>query len=121
MGSDEMTAQWRTFEVRGILFSVVDINERNLPGSFNIWYSMCRVIRRCNNMLANVDEVHDMSTFDKHLYKGYVHFLRGYAYCDLLMNWGSCLVLEDEVLPSSEAAEFYNKERWTYDESGDYI
>src|SRR5690625_6153158 len=50
-----------------------------------------------------------------------IYFLRGYAYYHLLMNWGPCLVLEEEVLPSSEAAEFYNKERWTYDESVDYI
>src|SRR5690625_6560886 len=50
-----------------------------------------------------------------------IYFLRGYAYYHLLMNWGPCLVLEDEVLPRSEAAEFYNKERWTYDESVDYI
>lgn len=121
LGSDEMTARWRTGQFPGILYSVGEVNERNLPGSFNIWYNMYRVIRRCNLMLANVDDVHDMSTFDKQLYKGYVHFLRGYAYYHLLMNWGPCLVLEDEILPSSEAAEFYNKERWTYDESVDYI
>src|SRR5690625_6351296 len=104
-----MTALLRTSEFPGILFSVGEINESNLPGSFNIWYNMYRVIRRCNNMLANVDEVHDMSTFDKQLYKGYVHFLCGYAYYYLFMNWGSCMVMEDEVLHSYWAVAFYNQ------------
>lgn len=121
MASDEMTARWRTGEFSGIQFSVGEINERNLPGSMNIWYNMYRVVRRCNTMLRDVDKVGDMSTRDKQVYKGYVHFLRGYAYYHLLMNWGPCLILGDDVLISSESAEYYNKERSTYDESVDYI
>jgi hypothetical protein len=62
-----------------------------------------------------------MSTREKQLYKGYVHFLRGYAYYHLLMNWGPCLIVGDEVLPNSESAEYYDRERATYDESVDYI
>ncbi len=121
LASDEMTARWRTGEFPGILFSVGEINERNLPGSMNIWYNMYSVIRRCNNMLAEVDNVGDMSTRDKQLYKGYVHFMRGYAYYHLLLNWGPCLILGDDVLLSSEPAAAYDKERSTYDESVDYI
>jgi len=121
MASDEITTRWRTGEFPGILFTVGEINERNVPGSMNIWYSMYRVIRRCNYMLANIDGVADMTTREKQNYKGYVHFLRGYAYYHLLMNWGPCLILGDEVLSNSESAEYYNKERATYDESVDYI
>lgn len=121
LASDEMTTRWRTGEFPGILFTVGEINERNVPGSMNIWYRMYRIIRRCNYMLAEVDKVGDMSTLDKQLYKGYVHFMRGYAYYHLLMNWGPCLIVGDEVLPSSESADFYDRERSTYDESVDYI
>lgn len=120
MASDEITARWRTGEFPGILFTVGEINERNM-GSFNIWPGMYRIIRRCNTMLAEVDKVGDMSTRDKQLYKGYVHFMRGYAYYHLLMNWGPCLILGDDVLPSSEPASAYDKERSTYDESVEYV
>ncbi len=121
MASDEITTRWRTSEFPGVLFTVGEINERNVPSSMNIWYRMYRVIRRCNYMLANVDKVGDMSTREKQLYKGYVHFLRGYAYYHLLMNWGPCLIVGDEVMPNSESAEYYDRERSTYDESVDYI
>ncbi|RNC63841.1 RagB/SusD family nutrient uptake outer membrane protein [Proteiniphilum sp. X52] len=119
--SDELTARWRTTEFSGIRFTVGEINERNVPSRMNIWYSMYSVIRRCNIMLANVDKVEDMNTLDKQKYRGYVHFLRGYAYYHLLMNWGPCLIVGDDVIPNSESAEFYDRERATYDESVDYI
>jgi hypothetical protein len=121
MASDEMTTRWRTGEFPGVLFTVGEINERNVPESMNIWYRMYRVIRRCNTMLANVDNVGDMSTRDKQVYSAYVHFLRGYAYYHLLMNWGPCLIVGDEIFPNSESAAYYDKERSTYDESVDYI
>ncbi|WP_313381496.1 RagB/SusD family nutrient uptake outer membrane protein [Proteiniphilum saccharofermentans] len=121
MASDEMTARWRTGEFAGIQFTVGEINERNVPGSMNIWHRMYKVIRRCNTMLGAVDKVGDMSTREKQIYKGYVHFLRGYAYYHLLMNWGPCLIVGDEVFPNSESAEYYDRERATYDESVDYI
>ena len=121
LGSDEMTSRWRTGQFPGVLYSIGQINERNLPGSMNIWYNMYRVIRRCNTMFSEVDKVVDMNTREKQIYKGYVHFLRGYAYYHLLMNWGPCLIVGDDVLLSSESAAYYDKERSTYDESVDYI
>lgn len=121
LASDELTTRWRTGEFSGVMFTVGEINERNVPGSMNIWYRMYRVIRRCNTMLANINTVEDMSTRDKQIYSGYVHFLRGYAYYHLLMNWGPCLILGDEVLSNSESAEYYDRERSTYDETIEYI
>ena len=47
--------------------------------------------------------------------------MRGYAYYHLLMNYGPLLIVGDEVLSTSESAEYYNRERSTYDESVDYI
>lgn len=121
LASDEMTARWRKDEFAGVLFTVGEVNERNLPGSMNIWYRMYRVIARSNKMLQEVDNVGDMSTLDKQRYRAYVHFMRGYAYYHLLMNWGPVLIVGDEVLSSAESAEFYDRERATYDESIEYI
>lgn len=121
LASDEMTTRWRTGQYPGVRFTVGEINERNLPGTMNIWYNMYKVVRRCNVMLKNIDNVTDMSTREKQMYRGYVHFMRGYAYYHLLMNWGPLLIIGDDVLPSSETAEYYNRERSTYDESIEYV
>lgn len=120
LASDEMTAKWQTYEFIGGKYSVGEVNSRNL-GSFNIWYGMYRIISRSNKMLVEVDKVVDMNSRDKQIYKGYVHFMRGYAYYHLLMNWGPCLIVGDENFSSSETAAYYDKERATYDESVDYI
>ena len=72
-------------------------------------------------MLENVGKVPDMTEADRRRYIGYVHFMRGYAYYHLLMNYGPLLIVGDEVLSTSESAEYYNRERSTYDESVDYI
>lgn len=37
------------------------------------------------------------------------------------MNWGPLIIVGDEELSTSEPAEYYNRERATYDESVDYI
>lgn len=121
LASDELTVRWTTSEFPGVLFTVGKINERNLPFSMNIWKNMYTIIRRCNLMLINADKIGDMNTLERQRYKGYVHFMRGYAYYHLLMNWGPCLIVGDEVLPSSKSASYYDKERATYDESVDYI
>lgn len=122
LASDEMTCIWDTGEFSGIGLTKGTITERNLPGSFNNVYSnMYSVIRRCNKMLLNIDKVKDMNTRERQQYLGYVHFMRGYAYYHLLMNFGPCLLLGDEYLANNRPAEEYNRERATYDESVDYI
>ena len=98
---------------------LVLVNGRNLRQ--DIWYSMYVVVARCNRMLENIDKVSDMTEADRRRYIGYVHFMRGYAYYHLLMNYGPLLIVGDEVLGTSESAEYYDRERSTYDESVDYI
>lgn len=79
------------------------------------------IVARCNKMLKEVYNVPDMNEMDRRRYIGYVHFMRGYAYYHLLMNWGPLIIVGDEELSTSEPAEYYNRERATYDESVDYI
>ena len=54
-------------------------------------------------MLENVGKVPDMTEADRRRYIGYVHFMRGYAYYHLLMNYGPLLIVRGrsaEVLPN---------------------
>lgn len=121
--SDEITLKYQSAEFWGELFTVGQINSRNINNytAGSIWYPMYRVIARCNKMLKEVYNVPDMNEIDRRRYIGYVHFMRGYAYYHLLMNWGPLLIVGDEQLGTSEPAEYYNRERSTYDESVDYI
>lgn len=118
--SDEITVKWQTHEFWGALFSIGSVNENYIP-NWDLWYKMYKIINRCNRMLANVDKVGDMTDTDRRAYKAYVHFMRGYAYYHLLMNWGPCLIVNDEVIPTDREAAYYDRERSTYDESIDYI
>ena len=118
--SDEITLKYQTNEFWGLQFSVGTINSRNLPIQ-NQWYDMYVIVARCNKMLKEVYNVPDMNEMDRRRYIGYVHFMRGYAYYHLLMNWGPLIIVGDEELSTSEPAEYYNRERATYDESVDYI
>ncbi|SES89501.1 Starch-binding associating with outer membrane [Prevotella sp. kh1p2] len=118
--SDEITVKWQTAEFWGARLTVGGINENNVPNWY-LWYDMYKIINRCNRMLLNVDNVGDMTDSDRRLYKSYVHFMRGYAYYHLLMNWGPIINVGDEVMPTDKPADFYNLERRTYDESVDYI
>lgn len=120
LASDELCVRWQTNEFWGARFTTNNINEQSLP-NWNVWTSMYRTIQRCNKMLANIDGVADMTQADKREYRAYVHFMRGYAYYNLLMNWGPCLIVGDEVIPTSEPADYYDRERSTMDESIDYI
>lgn len=118
--SDEITVRWQTGEFWGAQYTIGIINGRNLPISGQ-WYAMYKIIARCNKMLAEVGKVSDMTEIDRRRYISYVHFMRGYAYYHLLMNWGPLLNVGDEQLSTAEPAEYYNRERSTYDESVDYI
>lgn len=120
LASDEMTANWRTGEFPGIYFTVGRVNASNLY-SFNIWDNMYKIIARCNYMLENVDKVPDMIQSEKNEYKGYVHFIRGWAYYHLLQNWGPLYIVYDQVFTSVNTPDDFNKERATYHESVEYI
>lgn len=118
--SDEITLKYQSNEFWGLQFSVGIINSRNLPVTY-VWKDMYIIIARCNKMLKEVYNVPDMNEIDRRRYLGYVHFMRGYAYYHLLMNWGPLIIVGDEEMSTSEPAEYYNRERATYDESVDYI
>lgn len=118
--SDEIALKWQTAEFWGAQFSVGKIDENNIPNWY-LWKRMYTVVQRCNKMLQNVDKIGDMTDGDRREYKAYIHFLRGWAYYHLLVNWGPLLIVGDEVMASNAESEYYNRERSTFDESVDYV
>ncbi len=104
----------------GLEFVLGGVTPTNAQG-MNIWGQMYEVIRKANTLLARMDEAADMTTVDKRDMLGYTHFLRGYAYYHLLMQYGPVVILGNDVLESNESVEYYARSRATYDESVDYI
>lgn len=118
--SDEIAIKWQSNEFWGARFATGQIDENNLP-NWSLWSRMYVTIQRCNKMLANVDKVGGMVDADRREYRAYVHFLRGWAYYHLLMNWGPLLIVGDEVMATNADNDYYDRERATFDESIDYI
>jgi hypothetical protein len=85
------------------------------------WYNCYAIIRKCNTIFARMDEAYDMTTEDRVEIMGNTRFIRAYAYYNLLLNFGPPILLGDEVVPSNEALEFYDRDRSTYDEAVEYI
>ncbi len=104
----------------GLQFVLGGVTPTNAQG-MNIWGTMYKIIRKANTILARMDEATDMTTVDKREMLGYTHFLRGYAYYHLLMQYGPIVILGNDVLESNESVDYYARYRSTYDESVDYI
>jgi hypothetical protein len=88
---------------------------------FTTWTNMYKVIRKCNNIFANIDNVPDLKTSDYFNIMGYTRFIRAYAYYNILVDYGPFILIGDEVLPVNEAMEYYDRTRCTYDEAVEYI
>lgn len=98
-----------------------EIDSKSLGPFETRYYNNYKAIRRCNTVLKNIGKVPGLSVNDRRDMLGYTHFMRGYAYYRLLLDWGPTLLLGDEVIPNNEELKNYNRERGTYDECVDYI
>ena len=105
----------------GMSFVLGEITPRSL-GSFETRYAnnYC-AIRKCNTILKNLNNVPGLTTADRARMLGYIHFMRGYAYYRLLIDWGPAILLGDEILDNNQDLSYYNRSRGTYDETVDYI
>lgn len=90
-------------------------------GNMNKWGTYYKIIRKCNNIITNMDAPVDMTTTDRQHIEGYTRFIRAYAYYNILMDFGPPILLEDEVVETNETLEYYDRERSTYDEAVEYI
>jgi hypothetical protein len=104
----------------GLSFVLGEVTETNAQG-MDIWGRMYQIVRKANTMFARIDEAVDLTSTDKRELLGYIHFLRGYAYYHLLLQYGPVVLLGDEILESNETVEYYARTRSTYDESIEYI
>ena len=104
----------------GMDFVLGNITADNL-GSLNYWGAMYKIIRKCNNIFANIDGVPNLIAKDKTRIMAYTRFIRAYAYYHLLMNFGPPILLGDEVIDVNLELAAYDKARATYDEAMEYI
>lgn len=117
LGSDEGFTMWDYMPQR---FTVDEVTADNM-GNMNIWPRMYQVIRKANTIFARINECEELTAQDKREIVGYAHFMRGYAYYFLLLNYGPLLIAGDEVYDTSLGPEAYQKYRSTFDESIEYI
>jgi hypothetical protein len=82
---------------------------------------MYLIIRKTNTILSRINEVADMTSYERMEFLGYVYFMRAYAYYHLAMKYGPVVLLGDEVLNNNEEVTYYDRARSTYDETCDYI
>ena len=104
----------------GIAFVLDELTSDNLK-SLNTWGNLYKVIRKCNTLLARMDEATDWTASERLRILGYIRFYRAYAYYQLLVDFGPPILLGDEVLETNETIEYYDRPRNTYDEAVEYI
>jgi hypothetical protein len=107
-------------DFRGMSYVTGNVTPTNLSG-MNTWNSMYLIIRKVNTILSRINEVADMTNFERMEFLGYVYFMRAYAYYHLAMKYGPVVLLGDEVLNNNEEVAYYDRVRSTYDETCDYI
>jgi len=118
--TDEGFTLLSTSEAKGMSYVLGEVSPANLQG-MDIWTTMYKIIRKANTILNRMNEARDLEDTDKKEIIGYTHFIRGYAYYHLLMQYGPVVLLGDDVFDTNEDPVYYNRSRATYDESVDYI
>jgi hypothetical protein len=104
----------------GMSFILGEITPSSLK-SLNTWSNLYKIIRKCNTIIARIDEAKDMTSSDRLYILGYTRFYRAYAYYQILVDFGPPILLGDEILETNEASEYYDRSRCTYDEAVEYI
>lgn len=89
--------------------------------NLNQWGRYYKIIRKCNSILQNLDTPKDLTTTDRLRLEGYTHFIRAFAYYNILVDYGPAILLGDEVVDTNEPMEYYDRPRATYDETMDYV
>ncbi|MDR0384707.1 MAG: RagB/SusD family nutrient uptake outer membrane protein [Prevotellaceae bacterium] len=119
LGSDEGFTMWESDYIPQ-RFPIDEITSSDM-GSMNIWESMYQIIRKANTIFARINECEALSAQERREIVGYAHFLRGYAYYHLLLNYGPLLIVGDDIYETSLGSEAYQKSRSTYGESVEYV
>ena len=105
----------------GMAFVLGLVTPTNMRGFLSYYNRNYMAIRRCNDILANINKPQDMKATERALDLGYVHFFRAYAYYRLLLDFGPGINVGDEVLDPNGSTSYYSRPRSTYDEMEEYI
>jgi len=84
----------------GVRFILGEVNANNLH-SLNTWGHYYKIIRKCNTIVSRIDEAKDMTTEDRFNILAYARFIRAYAYYNILVDFGSPILLGDEIIESN--------------------
>jgi hypothetical protein len=121
LATDEaFTGFLTTHNYNGMRFVLGEITANNLY-TFNTWGNLYKIVRKCNTVLARIDEAADMTTRERFEIIGNTRFIRAYAYYNILVDFGPPILLGDEIVESNEALDYYDRPRSTYDEAVEYI
>ena len=63
-----------------------------------VWGTCYKVIRKANLIMSRMNECRDITPLEKQELLGYAHFLRGYAYYHILMNYGPVIIIGMQML-----------------------
>jgi len=122
LATDEAFTSFLTlYNYNGMRFVLGEITANNMYSFGSTWQNMYRIIRKCNTILARIDEAADMTTKERFDIIGITRFMRGYAYYNLLVDFGPPIILGDEIVESNASLPEYDRERSTYDEAVEYI
>jgi len=88
---------------------------------FNNWPANYKIIRKANLILARINECKDLSDMDKRDFVGEAYFLRGYAYYQLIQQYGPVPIVPETAFDVGDNTDNLTKERNTYDECVSYI
>lgn len=128
-GNDVMPGETATDEIftlmtpdlfHGKYLTLGQVSSSNLHG-MNSWAPCYKVVRKANTILGNINKCKDLSSLQRSQIIGYCHFLRGYAYYIILMNYGPAVLLGDDVMDNNRTADYYDRPRATYDETVEYV
>jgi hypothetical protein len=121
LATDEAFTLFRTSDnFSGMAYVLGELTRDNL-GSLNTWGNLYKIIRKCNTILARMDEATDWTASERQRVLGYTRFYRAYAYYQLLVDFGPPILLGDEVLETNATIEYYDRPRSTYDEAVEYV
>lgn len=123
MATDECFTMFQTltYNYYGMSFVLGEINADNLYSFYSYYAQDYQAIRKCNELLANINKASDLTTTARLVDYSYAKFLRAYAYYRLLLDFGPPILLGDKVVSSSASLAEYNRPRATYDEAVDSI
>jgi len=86
----------------------------------NDWGSMFQGIRCCDILVENIDNVPDMTQFEKDQWKAEATFLKAYYHFNLVRKWGPVPIIR-ESLPIDSDVETVRVYRDNIDDCFDYI